>query len=237
MSFLPVLVVLGFLLLFAAIVFFALRSSGNYQAEMNQQIQTLGFQPPESAPARLQSRVEDLFQKREGGELALENVYFRKELDQDLYIFSLYNTQGEGTELGQDIFGIISSQLSLPHFSLITIPEFDRGSLVGGLMDKLLDKVMNMAQKHLGLQLIEFPDQPEYQDSFAVFGQNPETVREFLGKNRLGSLRSDALPLQIAGSGDFLTVDFSVSSTAGENKQDLISQYNRFREISRIFMN
>lgn len=132
---------------------------------------------------------------------------------------------------------MISSQLALPNFSLITIPDFDRDSLIGGLMDKMLDKVMVFAQKRLGLQLVEFPDRPEYQDRFAVFGRDPHAVRDFLRDNRLVSLRNDPLPLQIAGSGDFLTVDFSMSGSYGDERQDLISQYNKFREICRIFMN
>ncbi|MEJ2447340.1 MAG: hypothetical protein P8Y37_05285 [Anaerolineales bacterium] len=236
MSLIPALLVLSFLLVFAAIVFFAFRSSHRYQAELDQQIQTLGFQAPESTPTRLQSRVEDLYLNQKEGELALENVYYRKELDQDLYIFNLYNTQGEGSELGQDIFGMISSQLALPHFSLITIPDFDHDSLIGSLMDKMLDKVMDLAQNHLGLERVEFPDQPDYQDRFAVFSRYPAAAMDFLIENRLSSLRNESLPLQIAGSSDFLTVDFSISSAASNNNQDLIAQYNKFRDISRIFM-
>lgn len=237
MAFAPVLLITGFLLAFAAIVYFAFRSSRKYQTEKEQQLRTLGFTAPDSAPTRLQARVETLYLNQEGAELALENVYHRQELDQEIYLFNLYNTKGEGTELGEEIFGMISSQLALPNFSLITIPDFDRDSLIGGLMDKMLDKVMVFAQKRLGLQLVEFPDRPEYQDRFAVFGRDPHAVRDFLRDNRLVSLRNDPLPLQIAGSGDFLTVDFSMSGSYGDERQDLISQYNKFREISRIFMN
>jgi hypothetical protein len=236
MSIVPALVVLGFILVFAAIVYFAFSSSRKYQTEKHQQFTTLGFQAPESTPTQLQARVDDLYLKHEQGELALENVYYRRELDQELYVFNLYSTKGEGTELGQEIFGMISNQLALPNFSLITIPDFDRDSLIGGLMDKLLDKVMVMAQKHLGLQLVDFPDRPEYQDRFAVFGRDPAAVRDFLGRNRLASLQSGSLPLQIAGSGDFLTVDFSVSGSYGDENHDLISQYNKFQEVCRIFM-
>jgi len=39
-----------------------------------------------------------------------------------------------------------------------------------------------------------------------------------------------------AANGDFLTVDFSISSAASNGSQDLIAQYNKFRDISRIFM-
>ncbi|MFN2281880.1 MAG: hypothetical protein ACK2TZ_08465 [Anaerolineales bacterium] len=236
MSFASALLITGFFLFFAAIVYFAFRSSRKYQSEKEQQLQTLGFQAPDSAPTRLQSRVEALYLNQEDAELALDNIYHRKELDQELYIFNLYNTKGEGTELGEEIFGMISSQLALPNFSLITIPDFDRDSLIGGLMDKMLDKVMAFAQKRLGLQLVEFPDRPEYQDRFAVFGRDPAAVRDFLRDKWLDSLRSDPLPLQIAGTGDFLTIDFSMSGSYGDENHDMISQYNKFREVCRIFM-
>ncbi len=237
MSVAPGVLVLGFILIFAAILYFAVTSSRKHQAEKNQQLLTLGFQAPESAPSQLQSRVEDLYLSQENAELALNDVYYRRELEQDLYIFTLYNTKREGTELGEEIFGMISSQLALPHFSLTTLPDFDRSSLMGGLMDKMLDKVMLMAQKHLGLGLVEFPQRPEYQDRFAVFGRDPSAVRDFLRDQRLAALEDETLPLQISGNGDFLTVDFSLSGTYGDEAQDLIAQYNKFREICRIFMN
>jgi hypothetical protein len=237
MSFPPALLVLGFILIFAAIVVLAIRSSRRYQAEKHHHITTLGFEAPSSEPSRLQTRVEDLYRRHQKGKLALENVYFRRELDQDLYIFDIYNTSGEGSELGQEVFGMISSQLALPHFSLTTIPDFDRNSLIGGLMDTLLDKVMDLAEKHLDLERVDFPDRPEYQDRFVAFGRDPYAVRELLSRSRLGSLESETLPVQIAGSGDFLTADFSVATASSNESQDLISQYHKFLEISRIFMN
>ena len=69
-----------------------------------------------------------------------------------------------------------------------------------------------------------------------VFGRNPSAVREFLERTPLSSLRDLPLPVQISGSGDLLTVDFSVSGTYGEESEDLISQFNTFREITRVFM-
>lgn len=233
---LPQLVILGFILLFGLTVFLLIRTSRKAQAEKNQQIGVLGFQAPTSPPAGLQSRVEALYRTGEAQELVLQGVYHRRDLEGDLYLFDLFNAGGDGTELGQEIFGLVSDQLALPRFSLTTLPDFNRDSLLGGLMDALLDSVMTLAEKHLGMVQVEFPDRPDLADRLVAFGRDPHAVRQLLERLPLGLLRDYKLPIQISGSGDFLAVDFSISGTSGAEGEDLLSQYQHFQEILRAFI-
>ena len=236
MSYPPELLALGILILFGIIVFLMIRTSRREQNEQDHQLRQLGFEPLEDAPLELESRVEELYQTRRGREIKLWRVFKRRESDQDLYLFDAEDTRGESSELGSEIFGLISNQLALPHFSLVTLPEFDRGSLFGGLIDKILDRVMSYAEGHLGLQRIEFPNQPELDDQLILFGQDPDAVREMLDSVGLNTFRSTQLPVQIAGKGDFLTVDFSTPSDLNQPGKDLVSRYQTFSQITRAFM-
>lgn len=236
MSFPPELLALGVLFLFGTIVYLMVRTSRRERNEITNQLSQLGFEPLENAPPELERRVKELNQTDKEQEIKLWQIFHRQEFDRDLYLFDVADTRGEGSELGSGVFGIISNRLALPRFSLVTLPDFDQAGLIGSLMDKLLEKVMSYAEKRLQLQRIEFTDRPDLDDQMILFGRNPPALREML--DRIGSeiLRSSQLPLQIAGSGDFLTVDFSTSSSLNQMGEDLASRYQTFVQISRAFM-
>jgi hypothetical protein len=236
MSFPPELLALGILFIFGLLVYFMIRASRRYKLEQDNQLQGLGFIPLESPPPELERRVEELYQTSRDREVKLWQVYHRRELDQDLYLFDAVDTRGEDSELGSEVFGLISDRLALPRFSLVTLPNFNRASLIGGLMDKLMDKVMSFAEGYLQLQRIEFPDRPDLDDQVILFGRDPVAVREMLDRVGLYTLKSAELPIQIAGSGDFITVDFSTSTSLNQPGQDLVSRYQTFIQITRAFM-
>jgi hypothetical protein len=95
---------------------------------------------------------------------------------------------------------------------------------------------MDYAEGYLQLERIEFPDRPDLDDQVVLFGRNPTAVREMLDRVGLYSLLRLDVPLQIAGSGDFITLDFSMSSSPNQSVEDLASRYQTFVEISRKFM-
>ena len=236
MSFPPELLALGIILLFGSIFFLVIRTSRRQLLDQENQLRGLGFTPLESPPPALERRVEEIYQTKGEREIQLRRVYHRRELDQDLYLFDAAETSGENSELGSGIFGLISSQLALPRFSLVTLPDFDRSSLIGGLMDKLLDKVMSFAEGYLQLERIEFPDRPDLDDKVVLFGRDPYAVRKMIDRVGIYSLRSTKQSLQIAGSGDFITVDFSTPSNPDQANEDLASRYQTFVHITRSFM-
>jgi len=236
MSFPPEFLAAGVILIFGIIIYLMILSSRRQQNEQEYQLRQLGFEPLETSPPELERRVEELYQTSRSREIDLWSVYHRRDLDGDQYLFNAADTREESSELGSEVFGLISNQLALPRFSLITVPAFDRSSLIGGLMDKLLDSVMAYAEKHLGLRRIEFPDQPEMDDLVIVFGRDPDAVRDMLDRVGTAALRNTDLPVQIAGSGDFLTVDFSTASSLNQAGQGLATSYQIFTQISRNFM-
>jgi hypothetical protein len=235
MAFGPELLAVGVILIFGGMVFLMIRASRKELQKKNRQTQQLGFTALEEAPSNLEYRVEELFKLYEKQQLEVRELYHRRELDSDVYLFDLVNTQGDDSEVGSEIFGMISPQLALPRFSLITIPEFDREGMVGSLMYSLLEKVMAVAEKRQGLQRIHLRDQPQMDKEFVIFGRDEFTLQKLISRLDLRSFQMGSLPLQIAGSGDFLTVDFTLSSSFAKSEGDLNQQYEHFRRIARQF--
>lgn len=232
----PELIALMVILLFVTVFLLVIRTNKKMSAEKTHQSTTLGFQAVTSSPTNLLARAENLFQRNDKQSIFIDNVFSRKELDQELYIFDIHNSQSEDSEMGSEVFGVISSELALPRFSMTTLPGFDRDSLMGSLMDKLLDKVLSMAEKYQGMTRIEFPDNSDFGEAVIVFGEDQAAVRDLLQGIHIRSITDKSSPLHIAGIGDFLTVDFSMTSTMNNSERDLISQYQQFSQIKRSFM-
>ena len=236
MSFPPQLLALGVILLFGLALYLAIRTSRRHQSEADHQLQQLGFHPLESSPPELERRVEELYQTKGEREIDIWRVYHRHELDEDLFLFDAVDTRGDGSEMGSGVFGMISPNLALPRFSLVTMPGFNRDSLIGGLMDKLLDKVMDYAEGYLQLERVDLTDHPDQDDQVVLFGRSPTAVREMLDRVGLYSLLRNSIPLQIAGSGEFITVDISMSNNPNQPEENLVSRYQTCVEITRRFM-
>lgn len=234
MSLSPQLLAFGMLFIFGLIILVVARASRREKLELDNQLKQLGFEALASVPTGLERRLADLYDPSGKKDIKVRRVYHRRDYDQELYLFDSVDSSGDGSEIGTEVFGVISSQLALPRFSLITLPDFDRNSLVGGLINKLLEKVMSFAEGHLQLERVEFPGRPDLDDRLVAFGQDPTVVKEML--DRVGMTRiQNAGMLQIAGSGDLLTVDFSTDSNFNQAGQDLASRYQSFIEISRRF--
>ena len=236
MPFLTELITLGALLVIGGVVLLAINNSRRKKYAYENQIRQLGFEALNTAPRELERRVLELYQTRGEREIKTWRIYHRQELDQDLYLFDVVDSSGDSSEIGSEVFGLISPGLALPRFSLVTLPDINRSSLVSSLMDKILDKVMNYAEGYLQLQRVEFPDQPDLDDRLLLFGQDPTAVRQMLERVGLYSLTHTKMRLRIAGSGDFITVDFSIPSSSNQPDRDLISCYQTFVEITHRFM-
>jgi hypothetical protein len=237
MNFKPELLALLIILAFGVILYLVIRMSRKSAAEKSHQIQTLGFEELSDLPSRLASRAEDTFKRQDQKAIYIDGIFSKKEADRELFIFNISDSNDEDNEMGTEVFGMISSELSLPRFSLTTLPGFINDSLLGGIMDALLDKVLALAEKYQGMIRIEFPDKPGFDNQAVVFGSEETAVRELLRGIHLSTIQPGQAPIHIAGCGDFLTVDFSLPSSYSSDENDLISQYQQFIQITRSFRN
>jgi hypothetical protein len=223
------------IMVFAGIVALMIRTAKKTREEKADRAQTLGFTPLEDLPPVLIGRLEDLYRGRKNLSLEVRNLFHRREFDRDLYLFDLEDTNDDDTSLGMDMLGVISRNLALPQFSLISVPPLDRSKPLGGLMEKMLDKVLYLAGKYQGLTRVDFPEQPGFEERFVVFGRDPYAVQNLLSGSIASFLQSQQLPLQVAGIGDFLTVEFGYSTSPSGQEKDLRQLYQIFQDLVGIF--
>ncbi len=229
---LALLVILAFVLF----LYLVIRTNRINAAKKIHQSLTMGFEELNVPPSQLTSRIEELFKRHDQQAIYIDEVFSRQETDRELFIFNISDSNREDTQMQTEVFGMISSELELPRFSLSTLPDFNNNSLLGGLMEALLDKVLSLAEKYQGLSRIEFPDKPGFGDQVVVFGSDETAVKEMLRGIHLSNLTPDQSPIHVAGRDDFLTVDFSLPSSYDSNENDLISQFQMFTKIAQIFM-
>ncbi len=236
MNFKPELMALLVILAFVFILYLVIRSARKNTAEKNHQVQSLGFVAESELPPRLASRVDDLFKRRDGQAVYIDSIFSRREMDRELFIFDIGNSSDDENDMGTDVFGMISSEFALPRFTLTTLPGFNSDSILGSLMESLLDKVLSLAGKSQDLTRIEITESREFGSQVIVFGSDQSAVQEMLRGIQLSSLLQIKSPIHIAGIGDFLTVDFSLPSSYSSEANDLITQYQQFTQLARYFM-
>jgi len=237
MRFQSELLALLVILVFAALLRLAIRASRKQAAEKTHQALTLGYEEVTSRPSQLIRRAESLYKRAEYQSIQIDQVFSKRDGNQEFFIFDISDTNKDDGDLGSEVFGVISSQLALPHFSLTTLPGFDSGSLIGGLMESLLNKVLSVAEKYHGLKRIELPDRLDFDQQVIVFGKDQAAVSDLLEGVDLRSITRIATPVHITGVDDFLTVDFSQMGSFKDPQYDLIAQHGEFTRIARYFMN
>ncbi|MGB2964433.1 MAG: hypothetical protein WBB69_10660 [Anaerolineales bacterium] len=231
----PELLVLGVILIFAGIVLTMIRETRKARVNKTLRAQKLGFEPLELTPLDFLSRIEDLYQNERNKTLEIRGLFHRKDLERDYYLFDLVDTDDEDTWLGTEMFGVISRNLALPRFSLTTIPAFDRQKTIGSLMDKMLDKVMDLAAKYQDLNRIEFPENPGLDEKIVVFGRDEIAVGNLLSGISLNFFTRSKTPLQLYGSGDCLIVDGSFTVTSKNQEMNLENLFQLMKDLVRAF--
>ena len=236
MRFQPELLALLVILVFAALLFLMIRGARKQAAEKTHQAITLGYEEVTSRPTQLINRVEALYKRGNNQGIRIDQLYSKKDWEEEYFIFDVSDANEEDNELGTEVFGVISSDFRLPHFSITTLPGFTSDSFIGGMMNGLLDKVLSsVSEKYLGMKRIEFPNRPKLDDQLIVFGKDEAAVRELMDRIHLDSILRIKSPVHIAGLDDFLTVDFSQMASYSSTESDLISQHREFSQILDTF--
>jgi len=235
MRFQPEHIALLVILVFAIIFLLVFRAGRERVAEKKHQALTLGFEEVTSRPSQLISRVDALYKRGNNQGIHINQVYSRKDRDEEFFIFDVSDPNQDGKELGSEVFGVISSDFALPQFTLTTLPGFSSGSLLGGIIEGLLEKVLSFSEGYLQMSRIEFPNKPDFDQQVIVFGKDEPVVRELIDRIHLDSILRIKLPVHIAGLDDFLTVDFSQMSSYSSEDSDLISQHREFSQILETF--
>ena len=169
-----ILVLAGFFLLFAGIVYFMVSSSRKEAAEKRQAAQALGFTPIEP-DAALTEKVTELY--RGGGKrpkrIQLRSVSRKEILDGECYLLDIVDHSGDDTSYPEVQASVIfSPALRLPRFGMY--PKLDSNITGAALTNRALQWVMAKLAP-----ILDFPDCPEFNQRYMVATHEADAVRKF----------------------------------------------------------
>jgi hypothetical protein len=186
----------------------------------------LGFTPIDPDPelvrkiTRLYSDIRATGPNGAGESYELQNVFGKRMLDGELYLFDLVNTSGEDDSYTEvQAVAVVSPHLALPAFMLT--PRSDMEGVVSMLGNQLLAWVISKFGNP-----VEFPESPQFERRYLVSSPDPGGVRRFLDEERLHRLAKTRL-MGVHAGGDLFTVariDLSARSLTQEMISERVSQ-------------
>ena len=132
MRFQPELLALLVILVFAALLFLMIRGARKQAAEKTHQALTLGYEEVTSRPSQLISRVEALYKRGNNQGIRVDQVYSKKDWEEEFFLFDVSDANEEDNELGSEVFGVISSDFSTAPFLHHHIARFYQRLLYWG---------------------------------------------------------------------------------------------------------
>jgi hypothetical protein len=172
------LVIVGFLLFFGWMLYFAIQSSRKDVEKKQQIAQSLSFSPVEADP-KLTGEIAELY-RRPGSQTKYElrNVSRRMIPDGEIYLFDLVDTSGEDDSWAEkQAVAIVSPYLKMPPFNLF--PKADQKYALSGLANKVLEWGMSFVGTPL-----DFPEYPEFDARYIVTSnESTDWVRGFFDQN------------------------------------------------------
>jgi hypothetical protein len=113
---------------------------------------------------------------------------------------------------------IISPTLRLPRLFLLPLPHLE--GKWGEIVNHLMGNVAGMAGSFNGMQRVQFPESPEFNQRFMILGENEGQVRAFLDSYRVRLLISMDNFMMLQTYGDAYEVAFA--SVQGKSQDDIL---------------
>jgi hypothetical protein len=206
--------------IFALIVIVMIRSERKRRTGKMRRIEHLGFKPISQIPSAIQERVNWLHKHRASQELEIRNLATLERRDYTLFLLDLYDTGGDETSLLQDdLILLISSQLSLPRFTL-----FPRISQTGILAD-WANRALQALISRQGDQIIELRDQ-SFNQSFMLIGDDRAQIAALFDRIRFSSIQEDRY-VSVEAGGDAFTYGHLTIPSQAQTKDNELREHLR----------
>jgi hypothetical protein len=82
---------------------------------------------------------------------------------------------------------------------------------------------------------VEFPENPEFDDRFVVFGRDEYAVRDLLSGSVGSAIYQNEFLIHLAGSGDILTLDTSYFFPTRDQNKTIRDIYTIFLDLIQVF--
>jgi hypothetical protein len=212
-SILPFLIFVGFLLIFAAVIYAMFTSAKRERERKLLAAQALGFSPLEVDPA-LVEKIAAVYRGLHdtAGRYELRNVSRKPFNDGECYLFDLVHVGKHDNSYPEtQAVAIFSPALRLPRFALL--PKLD----MEGAAARLANQAIEWLVSKLGPR-VSFPGCPDFERRYLVGAPNPQAVSDFFTPAMLNYLAHTSQFTIRADQDGFI---FSFGSTSQQKKLDL----------------
>lgn len=229
---LPLMILIGVVLIFSLIILQAVHSNRQRRPDQQKKMSSLGFKPLDEPPSQLTARFQKLRQTTSNKKVQLRRVYRQSGFDQDIYLFDVQDSNNAHWP-GADTLGVISPNLALLRFSLISTPQMGGNQSSSGAARVLMDRIFDWTAQVLGLERITFPNRPEFSRRYTIFSRREGAARRLFTPAVTDYLLGITLPLIIEGEGDFFVVGINPSSPENQTA-NLQVLYRETIDLARI---
>jgi hypothetical protein len=227
------LAALAVLLLFGLGIFWMIRTSRRRSAQRLERAKSLGFEPLEVLDQAVLQRLNRLYRANHRQELDPRNVFVQHRNDAAFYLMDIVDVGGdESSDLGEDVVVIVSPYLSLPRFSLAPMLKMD--GRMGGLMNKAVDRLMDMVGTRQGLVRVPFDQYPEIDDNYIIFGSDPNLLQNFFTSSYMSGFFNIKPKYEITAGGDTLVVKAIFPDREKSRDEIVRSQYDDAEAMFRF---
>lgn len=212
------LIVILILLVFAAIVALMFLQSSREIKKKDERLAQRGFTPIDPVPPEIVTRIIEL-QPRKPSNGQVTKLARKAINDGELYVFDLViPSKNDSDTHYEDSVMVVSPTLRLPRLFLLPLPRLD--GKWGGMVNSLVGGIMGMTGNFTGMQRIQFPENPEFNQRFTVLGEDEDQVRAFFNPYRVSLLMGVDNFMMLQTNGDAYEID--VASAQGKSKDEIL---------------
>jgi hypothetical protein len=222
-----VIVLLGFLLFFGGMLYFAITSTRKEAEQKKENAQSLGFSPVE-ADSKLTDEISALY-RRPGTQTRYElrNISRRVIPDGEMVLFDLVDTSGEDDSWTEkQAVAIISPHLNMPPFNLF--PKADQKYAISGLANKVLEWGMSF----MGSQ-VDFPEYPEFASRYIVTSNEATDWVQGFFDQHLASYFSRTKMFMVHAAGNIFTFSEMGTRLDGGDPSVISQRVNNALDVFR----
>ena len=135
----------------------------------------------------------------------------------ELFLFDLRSGSGKSTKLERDQAMVVSKDLALPRFSLLSKAPGE------GFMAAMANRAIAWVASKFATQAT-FPDHPEFDAGYFVFGNDETALRSYFDARRRGRL-AEIHRLQAAGNGDAFLFAITPAKSARKPEPEKLQDF------------
>jgi hypothetical protein len=228
---------LAVIILFAAILFAAIRASRQQNQARQKTLDSLGFRPWTLVDSRFTDAVRRLELHGRSERLEIRQAFMRRLPDMQLVFFDLADRQDHDSHDQRNKLAIYLPGDNLPEFRLFPRMNDIGDGLLANMAEKAIEGLVEYAVERSGQTQLDFFDQPEAYKQFIITARDEELVYSYLTPDRMQRLGSMPRGFSLQVGGELILIDTLNIQADRRPIQDSINQLvDLAMKVSQIFL-